>query len=256
MNLQENIQRIKQMMISEEMVQSDAWKSLKKTLDVLKKKKKVLLLSCSNRHNWDENDIDIPKSKMIAMYLNEELGDKSVLIDVPELKIFPCEGNVSRKDGDSCGVLKSKLEDKDKNPSGHHRCWASINNKSDELWKISKELFESDAVIFFGSIRWGQTNMVYQNLIERLTWIENRHSSLGEKNVVENIETGFICVGQNWNGEEVTKVQMKVHEYYGFKPNKNLYWNWQYTKNSNDETQSSYKKSHKKFIDDMGLENI
>jgi len=33
------------MMISEEMVQSDAWKSLKKTLDVLKNNKKVLLLS-------------------------------------------------------------------------------------------------------------------------------------------------------------------------------------------------------------------
>ena len=66
MNLEENIQRIKQMMISEEMVQSDAWKSLKKTLDVLKNKKKVLLLSCSNRHNWDKNDIDIPKAKEIC----------------------------------------------------------------------------------------------------------------------------------------------------------------------------------------------
>ena len=88
MNLQENIHRIKEMMLSEEMVQSDAWKSIKKTLDILKKKKKVLLLSCSNRYNWDENDIDIPKSKMIAMYLNEELGDKSVLIDVSELNIL------------------------------------------------------------------------------------------------------------------------------------------------------------------------
>ena len=39
MNLQENIQRIRQMMISEEMVQSDAWKSIKKTLDVLENKK-------------------------------------------------------------------------------------------------------------------------------------------------------------------------------------------------------------------------
>ncbi len=36
MNLQEDIQRIRQMMISEEMVQSDAWKSIKKTLDILK----------------------------------------------------------------------------------------------------------------------------------------------------------------------------------------------------------------------------
>ena len=74
MNLQENIQRIREMMISEEMVQSDAWKAVKDTLDVLKKKKKVLLLSCSNRYNWDDKNIDIPKSKMIAMYLNDELG--------------------------------------------------------------------------------------------------------------------------------------------------------------------------------------
>jgi endonuclease III-like uncharacterized protein len=43
MNLQENIDRIREMMISEEMVQSDAWKSIEKTLDILKKKKKVLL---------------------------------------------------------------------------------------------------------------------------------------------------------------------------------------------------------------------
>ena len=254
--LQEEVSKIRKMMLLEDLVQDNGTNKLKDTLSILKKKKKVLLLSCSNRFNWDEKNVDIPKSKIIATYLKEELGDNATLIDVSELKIFPCEGNVSRKDGNSCGVKKSLLDDDEKNPSGYHRCWASFNNKSDELWKISKELFESDAVIFFGSIRWGQTNMVYQNLIERLTWIENRHSSLGEKNVVENIETGFICVGQNWNGEEVTKVQMKVHEYYGFKPNKNLYWNWQYTKNSNDETQSSYKKSHKKFIDDMGLENI
>jgi multimeric flavodoxin WrbA len=253
MNLHENIQRIREMMVFEEMVQTDAWKALKSTLDSLKDKKKVLLLSCSNRYNWDDKDVDIPKSTMLAMYLHDELGDKSVLIDVPELKIFPCEGNVSRKDGNSCGLMKSLLKDKSKNPSGHHRCWASLNNKSDELWKISKELFESDAVIFFSSVRWGQTNMYYQNLIERLTWIENRHATLGESNLVKDIETGFICVGQNWNGENVTETQMKVHEFYGFKPNKNLYWNWQYTKNVNDETQKSYKKSHKKFIEDTKI---
>lgn len=253
MNIQENIDRIKQLIISEEMVQSDAWKTLKNTLDILKDKKKVLLLSCSNRYNWDENDIDIPKSKMIAMYLNEELGKKSTLIDVSELNIVPCEGNVSRKEGNGCGLLKSKLKDKDKNPSGYHRCWASLNSPDDELWKISKELFESDAVIFFSSIRWGQTNMFYQNLIERLTWIENRHATLGESNIVKDIETGFICVGQNWNGENVTEIQKKVHEFYGFKINDNLYWNWQYTKDVNDETQKSYKNSHKKFIKDTKI---
>jgi len=253
MNLQENIERIRQMMLSEEMVQSDGYKTLQKTIEILKEKKKVLLLSCSNRYNWDENDIDIPKSKMLAMYIDDELGDKSKLIDVSELKIFPCEGNVSRKDGNSCGLLKAKLKDKDKNPTGDLRCWASLNNKSDELWKVSKELFESDVVIFFSSVRWGQTNMFYQNLIERLTWIENRHSTLGESNIVKDIQSGFICVGQNWNGENVTETQKKVHEFYGFDVNDNLYWNWQYTKNENDESKSSYKKSHKKFIDDMGI---
>jgi multimeric flavodoxin WrbA len=247
--LNEEIQRIKNMMLSEEMVQSDGYKALKKTLDILKNKDKVLLLSCSNRFNWDEDNIDIPKSKVLAAYLKEELGDKATLVDVSELKIFPCEGNVSRKDGNSCGIKKALLKDDKKNPSGYHRCWASLNNKSDELWKVSKELFESDAVIFFSSVRWGQANMYYQNLIERLTWIENRHATLGEKNIVEDIESGFICVGQNWNGENVTE----VHEFYGFKTNDELYWNWQYTKKVDDESQSSYKKSHDKFMKDMKL---
>lgn len=256
MNIQENIDRIKKLIISEGMVQSDAYKSLKTTLDILKTKKKVLLLSCSNRYNWDDKNIDIPKSKLIAMYLNEELGDKSTLIDVSELNIIPCEGNVSRKDGNGCGVLKSKLKDKEKNPSGHHRCWASFNDPKDELWKVSKELFESDAVIFFSSIRWGQTNMFYQNLIERLTWIENRHSTLNESNLVKYIETGFICVGQNWNGKNVNELQKKVHEFYGFKINNDLYWNWQYTKDMNDESEKSYKDSHKKFIKDTKIDNL
>ena len=244
---------IKEMMLQEELVQSDAWKAISRTVEILSKKKKVLLLSCSNRHNWDENNIDIPKSKMIAMYLQSQLGDTSVLIDVPELNIECCEGNVSRKEGNSCGVLKAALKDKEKNPSGHHRCWASINNPKDELWKVSKELFESDAVIFFSSIRWGQANKYYQNLIERLTWIENRHATLGESNLIEGVESGFICVGQNWNGEVVTETQKQVHKFYGFTPNNDLYWNWQYTKDVNDETQQSYKKSHKKFILDTHI---
>jgi multimeric flavodoxin WrbA len=244
---------ISEIMLAEQMVQSDAWKAIQKTLDILNKKNKVLLLACSNRYNWDKNNIDVPKSTIIAMYLKEQLGDKAVLIDIPELNIVPCEGNVSRKDGNTCGVLKSMLKDKSKNPSGNHRCWASFNNPDDELWKVSKELFESDSVIFFSSVRWGQTNMYYQNLIERLTWIENRHTNLGESNLVKNIETGFICVGQNWNGEEVSETQKKVHEFYGFKPNDDLYWNWQYTKDVYDESKESYKKAYSKFIKDTKI---
>lgn len=254
MNLQEEIQKIRKIMVSEDMVQSDAYKKLKETLDICQTKKKVLLLSCSNRFNWDENNVDTPKSKILAVYLKEELGDKAVFIDVPELNIVACEGNVSRKEGNSCGIKKALLKNDKKNPSGYHRCWASLNEKSDELWKVSKELFESDLVIFFVSIRWGQANMYYQNLIERLTWIENRHNTLGEKNIIEGVQTGFIAVGQNWNGENVTEIQKKVHKFYGFEPNDSLYWNWQFTKNVNDETQKSYKEAFPKFVKDTKLD--
>ena len=62
------------------------------------------------------------------------------------------------------------------------------NVSTKRFWKISKELFDSNAVIFFTSVRWGQANMFHQKLIERLTWIENRHTTLGESNIVENIQ--------------------------------------------------------------------
>ena len=170
--------------VTEKNMSTGNFKKLEKTISELEKLDKVLLLTCSNRYNWDENNVDIPKSTILAMIIQEYLGNKAVLIDVPELNIVPCEGNVSRKDGNSCGLKKSLLKSDTKNPSGYHRCWASLNEKSDELWKITKELFDSNAVIFFTSVRWGQANMFYQKLIERLTWIENRHATLGESNLV------------------------------------------------------------------------
>jgi len=222
-------------------------KELQATVNYLNGKKRVLLLTTSNRYQIPEEEKDIPKSTQLAQVIKKALGEKVVLIDVPELKIYPCEGNVSRRDGNSCGLKDALLKSKTKNPSGNHRCWASINNPDDELWKISKELFESDAVVFFASIRWGQANGYYQKLIERLNWIENRHTTLEENNVVKNIEAGFICIGQNWNGPEVVKTQKQVHEFYGFKTPDTLYWNWQYTEDELDETQESYKKSASEF---------
>ena len=64
--LQEELNRLRQLMLSEEMVQSDGYKKLKQTIDILKKKDKVLLLSCSNRYQFDSKNIDIPKSKLLA----------------------------------------------------------------------------------------------------------------------------------------------------------------------------------------------
>ena len=224
--------------------------NLENTIDYLNGKKKVLLLTTSNR--W-EKEKEVPKSTLLAKAIEKSIGDKITLLDVPKLKIYPCEGNVSTKDGNKCGLKDSLLKSKTKNPTGYHRCWANINNPDDELWKVSKELFESDAVIFFASIRWGQANVFYQKLIERLNWIENRHTTLEEDNVIKNIDSGFICTGQNWNGENVVETQKQVHKFYGFKTPDNLYWNWQYTQDENDETTKSYKESFDKFEEDFNL---
>ena len=210
------------------------------TLQALKKYEKILFLTTSNRWNSEENS-EKPKSTMLAYEIAKRLDSSNIsIIEVPLLKIYPCEGNVSTKKGNICGVADAKKKDPLKNPSGHHRCWASINNKDDELWKISKELFESDCVVFFGSIRWGQMNSEYQKLIERLTWIENRHTTLEEENIVKDIDAGIIIVSQNWNSKQVLGTQKKVLKYFGFNVVKNLSWNWQYTDIDTDESKQSY----------------
>ena len=224
-------------------------KKYKKTIDYLRNKNKVLLLTTSNR--WVKHKDDVPKSSQLAIKIQDLLGkEKVTLIDTTKLNIVPCEGNVSSNKefgGNHCGTAGALLKNKDQNPSGYHRCWASVNEKGDELWKISKELFESDCVLFFASIRWGQANSYYQKLIERLTWIENRHSTLGEKNIVQDIDAGFIAVGQNWNGKDVTEIQKNVLEFYGFKTPDQLFWNWQFTDDSLDETKRSYLKGVSTF---------
>jgi multimeric flavodoxin WrbA len=223
-------------------------KLLKNTIAYLSTKDKVLLLTTSNR--WEKSD-DVPKSTKIARVIEQELIGKCVLIDVSKLTIYDCEGNVSDASGYHCGTKKSNLEDKEKNPSGCHRCWASINHKDDELWKISKELLESDAVIFFGSVRWGQANGIYQKLIERLTWLESRHGTLQESNILKDIEAGVIFVGHNWNGEEVIKTQKQVLRFFGFKVPNVLSWNWQFTNSPKEESLKSYKEAVRQFKKDV-----
>ena len=216
----------------------------KKTITYLKKRNKILFLTTSNR--WND---EIPKSTSIAYQMKEELGnDKVTIIDVSKLKIHPCEGNVSQiGKGNHCGTKESILKDKDKNPSGNHRCWCSINNDDDELWKISKELLQSDVVLFFGSIRWGKMNAIYAKLIERLTWLENRHTTLGESNIIKNIEAGIISVGHNWNGKEAIELEKKILTFFGFKVSDELSWFYQWTNNYENESQKGYKQDVKDF---------
>jgi multimeric flavodoxin WrbA len=229
--------------------EDQSYKNLVETVRFLEKKKKVLFITTSSRGEWAIKELkEEPKSTKLAKSVQSYLGkSKCKLIEVPKIKIYPCEGNVSHFEGNSCGVKKASLKDKDKNPTGNHRCWRSVNNPDDELWKITKELFECDAVVFFGSIRWGQMNAQYQNLIERLTFLQNRHSTLGESNILGGISSGIIAIGQNWRSKEVVNVQKDVLKFFKFDVKEELCWNWQYTMDSKDETQKSYKQSGKEF---------
>ena len=227
-------------------------KVLKNTIKELEKYKKVLLLTCSNRGE-EVSKTQLPKSSILARVIHNNL-DNSTIIDVTKLKIYPCEGNVSRMDGNVCGIKEALLDDPEKNPSGYHRCWASVHNPDDELWKVSKELFESDCVVFFASVRWGQANMFYQKLIERLNWINNRFIPYGEENIIKNISSGFIIVGQHQYGDDITELQYNNHEYYGFNVNKELYWNWNAEDiEFDDETLQGYLDSYPEFFDEFKI---
>lgn len=226
-------------------------KQLDKTVEYLQNKKKILLISTSNRPESMKEE-EMPKSMMLAKCIQDKLPDRTLVMDAAHMTIHDCTGHVSFRHND-CGVKAALLKDKDKNPTGCLRCWTSFHMKDDELWKIVNELLVSNCVIFFGSVRWGQVNAVYQRLIERLTWLEARHTTLGEDNVIKDIDAGIILTGQNWNGSEVVETQKKVFKFFGFKVPEQLSWNWQFTKDKYDETLKTYKDSFKGFEKDFEL---
>lgn len=83
---------------------------------------------------------------------------------------------------------------------------------------------------------------MYQKLIERLTWMENRHSTLGEENILKDIEAGIIAIGHNRNNEVIISTQRSVLEMFGFKVPKQLSRGRTFT-DMNDESQESYKEA-------------
>jgi len=222
---------------------------LKRLYNYLKKQegKKIVFLTTSNR--W-EGEKELPKSSIIADELKKRL-DNVDIINVSKLKIFPCEGNVSSHKGNNCGVKDALLKTND--PNKFIRCWASVNNKSDELHKVANAIYDADIVIFFGSIRWGKMNAIYTQLIERLTWLENRHTTLGESNLLKDKECGIVAVGHNWNGEEAVKLEKEVLGFFGFKTPTQLSFNWQFTKDKFDETKKGYKDEYSTFLKEFNF---
>jgi multimeric flavodoxin WrbA len=219
-------------------------------LDTLSREKKVLFVTTSNRGKYITSKGEKPKSTRLAEHLKsllEEKGTEVVLIDASKLKIYNCLGCVSELKGNMCGSPKAELKDEEKNPHGNLKCWASVDYKDDELWKISNEIYECGAVIFFASNRWGSPNAIYQKVIERLDWIESAHSTYKGPNTVKNKKAGMILLGQNWRVQESLEVQYHVLNFFGFQTPNELFMGWQFTRDTYDESQKSYQESANSF---------
>jgi multimeric flavodoxin WrbA len=226
-------------------------------LETLSSGKRVLFVTTSNRGEYISSKGEKPKSTRLAEHFKNLLEQKGIevsLIDASKLKIYHCLGCVSELKGNMCGSPKAKLKDEKKNPHGHLKCWASVDYKDDELWKISNEIYESDSIIFFASNRWGNPNSIYQNLIERLDWIESSHTTYNGPNTVKNKKAGMVLLGQNWRVQESLEVQYHVLNFFGFETPEELFLGWQFTRDVQDEEQKSYQEAPNTFEQAWGLE--
>lgn len=225
-------------------------------IEALSLHKKVTFVTTSTRSEYIEKNGESPKSSQLARSLAKSLESRNIkveIIDGAKLNIHACLGCVSESHGNACGVIEAKVKDKEKNPNGKLRCWASFDYSDDELWKISKSIYESQAVIFFGSQRWGNVNSIYQKIIERLDWMENMHTTLGEENSIKDIQAGLVLIGQNWRVQESLDLQRKVLELFGFKVDDRLFMGWQYTRDMYDESQKSYQNTPDTFEQSWGI---
>lgn len=232
------------------LTKTEIQQDLEKFIDHIKTKNNVLFITTSNRWAGSEQKA---KSTQLAHHIKDSLPDNNVkIIEADKLNIRCCSGNVSLASGNICGAKDALLKSSSKNPTGQIRCWEA-KHRDDELYKIANEVFKADAVVFFTSVRWGQTNSIYQKVIERLTWLENRWSSLGENNLLENKEAGIIVIGQNWKDKQVMQTQRQVFELFGFKSPMNLSMYWQFTDDAMDESKQSYKAAVSQFQDDFNM---
>lgn len=227
-------------------------------IEELSSMRKVLFITTSTRSDFVSEKGEKPKSTQLAEHLADILNRKGTtkveIINAPSLKIHDCLGCVSELNGNMCGVEAARVKDTEKNPTGNLRCWASHDYEDDELWKIVNPLYESDAVVFFSSQRWGSANAIYQRIIERLDWIENMHSTLGEPSTISGKKAGFVLIGQNWRVKETLEVQKQVLDFYGFDTPSNLFLGWQFTRDSNDESEGSYKAAPQAFDASLNVE--
>jgi hypothetical protein len=57
---------------------------------------------------------------------------------------------------------------------------------------------------------------------------------------LKRLEAGIVLFGHNWNDEQVLKIQKQNFKWFGWKTPAALSFNWQYTKDAEEESPESY----------------
>lgn len=103
--------------------------SFTQTVAHLRTKKHPLLLTTSNRWKGEKGG-ERPKSTQLAYSIQKILGPNVRIIEVPDLHIYPCEGNVSTARGNTCGLKEAALQD--------------AENEDPEKYKEAPQAFEKE----------------------------------------------------------------------------------------------------------------
>ncbi len=121
--------------------------------------------------------------------------------------------------------------------AGKYRCWAHKNSHEnpdqfggkDEMGEIYDAINNSDIIIFATSTRWMSHSALMQTIIERMNTLENRNSSYGEKNPLDDKICGVIVTGLHYQVQRVGEHLQEVLRTMGMRCPKNGILAWQRT---------------------------
>ena len=119
--------------------------------------------------------------------------------------------------------------------AGHYRCWAhKLSHENPELYggkdqmsMIYDAIAWADVVFFSTSVRWTSHSALLQKIIERLNTLENRFSTYGERNPLENKKCGIIVVGQHYQSQEIASRLVETFAQIGFTTHTYGVFTWQ-----------------------------
>lgn len=100
--------------------------------------------------------------------------------------------------------------------AGPYRCWANVNDPTDQMPVVYDGLKWADTVIVTTSVRWGSHTAVLQRMIERMNTLENRGSVYKEPFPMAGKKLGIVVTGMNWRTGKVATDLLDTLRWWGF----------------------------------------